>query len=326
MTPPEYVHSPSSSNKRRRLSAEDNREIERSSRIPRLYSSPTGPGPQRNPSPVVPSRSAALESWPAPATAGITPSSYLASGGMTPMRSPMTVELTEHQASHGMPAAPENRSQTLPSLPHLPFERDAHIPREYAPRHVALSAGPMMDAIPAPYRAAASPAQYAPHHHSNRLQSLSTSAIHPYDHYGAQYGHHDFVRFGDFGGMGMGVDDKRRKRRGNLPRVTTDKLRHWFVNHLGHPYPTEDEKQELMRQTGLQMSRCSPLLSPGLSTQQYLSFRADFCFFRRPNLQLVHQRPQEAASSADEQCSRRSRFERCRQWKDSAHVGAGRLR
>jgi Homeobox KN domain len=52
-----------------------------------------------------------------------------------------------------------------------------------------------------------------------------------------------------------GNDSKQRKRRGNLPKETTDKLRTWFVAHLQHPYPTEDEKQELMRQTGLQMSK-----------------------------------------------------------------------
>lgn len=57
------------------------------------------------------------------------------------------------------------------------------------------------------------------------------------------------------GGMGFNGDNKQRKRRGNLPKETTDKLRAWFLAHLSHPYPTEDEKQELMRQTGLQMSK-----------------------------------------------------------------------
>lgn len=57
--------------------------------------------------------------------------------------------------------------------------------------------------------------------------------------------------------MGMGGDNKTRKRRGNLPKETTDKLRAWFVAHLHHPYPTEDEKQDLMRQTGLQMNQIS---------------------------------------------------------------------
>lgn len=57
-----------------------------------------------------------------------------------------------------------------------------------------------------------------------------------------------------------GNESKQRKRRGNLPKETTDKLRAWFHAHIQHPYPTEDEKQELMRQTGLQMSMyMSPL-------------------------------------------------------------------
>jgi hypothetical protein len=57
------------------------------------------------------------------------------------------------------------------------------------------------------------------------------------------------------GGMGFEGPRQGRKRRGNLPKETTDKLRDWFKRHLTHPYPTEDEKQELMRQTGLQMSK-----------------------------------------------------------------------
>jgi hypothetical protein len=60
----------------------------------------------------------------------------------------------------------------------------------------------------------------------------------------------------EMGGMaGAAEGTKSRKRRGNLPKETTDKLRAWFKAHLHHPYPTEEEKQELMRQTGLQMSK-----------------------------------------------------------------------
>jgi len=33
-----------------------------------------------------------------------------------------------------------------------------------------------------------------------------------------------------------------------------EKLQDWFMSHLQHPYPTEDEKRDLMRQTGLQIS------------------------------------------------------------------------
>lgn len=62
----------------------------------------------------------------------------------------------------------------------------------------------------------------------------------------------------------MSGDSKQRKRRGNLPKETTDKLRTWFMAHLSHPYPTEDEKQELMRQTGLQMSKSTPTVATSL--------------------------------------------------------------
>ena len=50
-----------------------------------------------------------------------------------------------------------------------------------------------------------------------------------------------------------------RRRRGNLPRDTTDLLKSWFSDHLAHPYPTEDEKQMLCRRTGLQMTQVKTL-------------------------------------------------------------------
>ncbi|KAG5919741.1 hypothetical protein E4U53_003966, partial [Claviceps sorghi] len=94
------------------------------------------------------------------------------------------------------------------------------------------------------------------YHRPPHYQSLSTSSIRPHDHTtlaaSAAYGYH-YQDMGRCIDIGTGGDSKQRKRRGNLPKETTDKLRAWFVAHLQHPYPTEDEKQELMRQTGLQM-------------------------------------------------------------------------
>ncbi|KAI9641425.1 homeodomain super [Ciborinia camelliae] len=52
-------------------------------------------------------------------------------------------------------------------------------------------------------------------------------------------------------------DSKPRKRRGNLPKPTTDILNAWFSSHLDHPYPNEEVKQLLMRQTGLQLNQIS---------------------------------------------------------------------
>lgn len=97
---------------------------------------------------------------------------------------------------------------------------------------------------------------YGHHHHPNRYQSLSTSSIGPQDRRPFPAGGNFNPHYQDMGRQGeAGGDAKQRKRRGNLPKETTDKLRAWFMAHLQHPYPTEDEKQELMRQTGLQMSK-----------------------------------------------------------------------
>lgn len=52
-------------------------------------------------------------------------------------------------------------------------------------------------------------------------------------------------------------DSRNRRRRGNLPKQVTDILRAWFQDHLDHPYPTEEEKQMFIQQTGLTMNQIS---------------------------------------------------------------------
>ncbi|KAL8948328.1 MAG: hypothetical protein Q9222_005475 [Ikaeria aurantiellina] len=42
-----------------------------------------------------------------------------------------------------------------------------------------------------------------------------------------------------------------KKRRGNLPKHTTDILRAWLHEHLDHAYPNEEQKAELIEKTGL---------------------------------------------------------------------------
>lgn len=59
-----------------------------------------------------------------------------------------------------------------------------------------------------------------------------------------------------FGSGSMDPTDPRNKRRrGNLPKPVTDILRGWFHEHLDHPYPSEEDKQVFMAQTGLTMSQ-----------------------------------------------------------------------
>lgn len=189
-------------------------------------------------------------------------SPYLPTGGFPSIRSPATLEVRERVDTR----------PTLPSLPRMEFERnsvpmhrvrshsgDEYIQDSMRPRIFHGTAPSAVEAPPPPYRAPG----YGYSYHNSRLQSHSVGSIHhqmerasfssgPYGH--PQFHHDNFMRMNDFG-MGMGGDNKQRKRRGNLPKETTDKLRAWFVAHLHHPYPTEDEKQDLMRQTGLQMSK-----------------------------------------------------------------------
>jgi len=56
-------------------------------------------------------------------------------------------------------------------------------------------------------------------------------------------------------GIGDTVDPRTKRRRGNLPKQTTDVLRQWLYEHVDHPYPTDQEKQMLMEQTNLSMSQ-----------------------------------------------------------------------
>ncbi|KAH8673957.1 hypothetical protein BX600DRAFT_433561 [Xylariales sp. PMI_506] len=249
-TPPEYIHSPSH-HKRRRLSFDDDRESERPSQVPRFYASPARVSSSRHPSPSSVSRQA-HEPW---ASSGRT-SPQVKNSGVHSLCSP--IERAEPRLS-------------LPSLPHLEFERNApQVSRmrslsrdDYMPETARMSishaAGPPTDGPPNAYRHASYDYAY---HNQGMPQPVAISSAHPYDRSpftSAAYGYHfqdNLMRVGELG-MGMGGDNKQRKRRGNLPKETTDKLRAWFVAHLHHPYPTEDEKQDLMRQTGLQMNQIS---------------------------------------------------------------------
>lgn len=47
------------------------------------------------------------------------------------------------------------------------------------------------------------------------------------------------------------------RRRGKLPKVVTDLLKTWLLDHASHPYPTEDEKRRLCSVTGLSISQVS---------------------------------------------------------------------
>jgi len=161
--------------------------------------------------------------------------------------------------------------RTLPSLPSLTLERGGSVPRgpgSWSEYDTSLSStesnlhysssnysGPL---------SASSSSQQSEYfsYEQPRGQSYSDSSMQSQQQmierspYSSRSYYSERPDIGETGGMEA---TKHRKRRGNLPRETTDKLRAWFAAHLHHPYPTEDEKQELMRQTKLQMSQFNPL-------------------------------------------------------------------
>uniref|UniRef100_A0A3P9PMQ4 Pbx/knotted 1 homeobox 1.2 n=1 Tax=Poecilia reticulata TaxID=8081 RepID=A0A3P9PMQ4_POERE len=46
-------------------------------------------------------------------------------------------------------------------------------------------------------------------------------------------------------------DNSTKNKRGVLPKHATNVMRSWLFQHIGHPYPTEDEKKQIAGQTNL---------------------------------------------------------------------------
>ena len=66
--------------------------------------------------------------------------------------------------------------------------------------------------------------------------------------------------------------DRPQKKRGKLPKPTTDFLKDWLHRHSDHPYPSEDEKKQLCAATGLSMSQVSNwMINVGLTLFNYRS-------------------------------------------------------
>ncbi|KAH7348475.1 homeobox KN domain-containing protein [Rhexocercosporidium sp. MPI-PUGE-AT-0058] len=252
--------SPTSIGKRRRTAEEeDEAEESRESAFPRFHRSPRLMDRPHSAATIGPVRRASTTYTSDTHSARSSP--YQSIRGLPAIRSPPSFEL---------PGRLDDRP-TLPSLPSLMPTHNSNIPRsvqpfsDYAldsPRQSAQTYPPLTSSFE-PSSSYHQPATYAygyqPRGHSYSGPSSSypigndrspfSSAHH------AMYPNSMNPYVAD--GNDREGDTRQRKRRGNLPKETTDKLRAWFVSHLTHPYPTEDEKQELMRQTGLQMNQIS---------------------------------------------------------------------
>lgn len=267
-TPPEYAQSPSLHKRRRFPSDGDNIES-REHTAPRIYRSPTRSSRTPNAA-ISPTNSArrarafsSVESW-----SNLTRTSpYLPAQRLTGLRSPPPFDTTSMSRSEWKP--------TLPCLPSLTFERGPpQTPRnrnswsEYA-LEATRSGTQNYPQVATPFEPSTSsyhPPSILYAYQQPRAQSQSLPSSQPLDRipFSASNHHHSPSFPGDNYAYGVDINDgsegKQRKRRGNLPRETTEKLKAWFAAHLQHPYPTEDEKHDLMRQTGLQMSELPRIL------------------------------------------------------------------
>ncbi|KAI0105458.1 hypothetical protein GGR51DRAFT_189162 [Nemania sp. FL0031] len=253
---PKYTVSPNQ-HKRRRVSSHEGNESDGSNPVPRVYAVPQ----QVKSRPVSPATESRLihKPWPNPDNTRPYATNYTfwAPGSVNPYEraekppAPPSLPLKLEQGINEDIRAgsiPMYRHISNDYIPAAPPQRPSIVPRS----------GQWADVGGHEYRQAAYDG-YG-YSHPNRVQSLSIGPAHPNrtsfppGAYVPRPQHETYMRMGDIIGAG---GEKPRKRRGNLPKETTDKLRAWFVAHLHHPYPTEDEKQQLMRDTGLQMNQIS---------------------------------------------------------------------
>ena len=85
------------------------------------------------------------------------------------------------------------------------------------------------------------------HHPSNAKTGNSVALT-------RMYGMHSHERRFSTNTRGLPITDDNRvfkRQRRNLPKEATDMLTRWYRNHPAHPYPTDHEKIELCKRTGL---------------------------------------------------------------------------
>jgi hypothetical protein len=252
LTSPTYVHSPVQNAKRKRHDVADEEEMDRARQVPRLYQEAELRASQVPPSPP---RYKPVQDWNRPPVTNF--SKYRDHELPPDARRPPSVPPFER--SYAAPRPPTREH-------HVEDYREHQHQRPQQHQHQASTAP-----LPPP------PHNYAPQpaydYHQSYATTSPTYPAHPYERHPfsaarpySSYHYPGHGGYSDMGHMSHGGDGKPRKRRGNLPKETTDKLRAWFMAHLTHPYPTEDEKQDLMRATGLQMSMF-PILPPRSDVQ-----------------------------------------------------------
>ncbi|KAF2849853.1 hypothetical protein T440DRAFT_398322 [Plenodomus tracheiphilus IPT5] len=79
--------------------------------------------------------------------------------------------------------------------------------------------------------------------------------------YGGLTGRKQMRSLGHMGPIEDENEDEQGPKKGaaaaRFPRPATKILKEWMIAHIDHPYPTEDEKEALMQQTGLSLGQIS---------------------------------------------------------------------
>ena len=126
------------------------------------------------------------------------------------------------------------------------------VPMDYGPpfRRPSYNDGRGLSQTFPPYQRPYSMDKYEPGFRSQNVPHMVYSQP-SYNDYSPSY--HSTLNHQPF--HGLDNDRGSKKRRGNLPKPVTDILRRWLMDHLEHPYPSEDEKQELIVKTGLTIAQ-----------------------------------------------------------------------
>ncbi|KAF2868087.1 hypothetical protein BDV95DRAFT_597418 [Massariosphaeria phaeospora] len=134
----------------------------------------------------------------------------------------------------------EHRPPALPSIPTpIAYPSQPLHPGAYETQHISYQnmQAPPIQYYPAPYPpgpAAGYDGAYA--YQQNSQQSMQNF---------------------NFQQIGADPHNFNRKRRGNLPKDSTNKLKKWYSDHRESPYPTEEEKHALCVMTHLNMNQVS---------------------------------------------------------------------